>query len=135
MSMETAPETPPAKRRRKRRKHINPLFLPRRFTARAKERFARERARALLAHLGGEATISEQILASRAIRCEWDLLKLDNRLDADGELSEHALRVRAALENRLRLHLRDLGLKAPPQSPDAAMAAIRRRAKRRKAEL
>jgi hypothetical protein len=52
----------------------------------------------------------------RVIRNEWDLLRLDARVDA-GDLSEHAMRTRLAMENRLRLDLQVLGLAA--KSPKA----------------
>jgi hypothetical protein len=35
----------------------------------------------------------------------------------DGDLSDHAARARFAMENRLRLDLRDLGLKAVDTAP------------------
>lgn len=51
------------------------------------------------------------ILICRVVSNEWDLRRLDHRLDHGEELSGHAARLRLALENRLRLDLRELGLK------------------------
>ncbi|HUB48347.1 MAG TPA: hypothetical protein VMB73_25505 [Acetobacteraceae bacterium] len=123
---ETEPQITAASRHT-RGKRVSPLFMPLKFTPRARDRFVRARVRALLAHLGGHASVSQQILVHRAIRCEWDLLRLDRRLDAEGELSEHAIRVRGALENRLRLDLVALGLQPPqPREPtwQEALASI-----------
>jgi hypothetical protein len=50
------------------------------------------------------------------VSLEWELRKLDARIDDGDELSGHALRARLAAENRLRLDLSALGLRpiAPP---------------------
>jgi hypothetical protein len=57
-------------------------------------------------------------LIARTIANEWDLRRLDHRLDVGEELSGHAARLRLALENRLRLDLQALGLQPiPPPSP------------------
>ncbi|HUZ74547.1 MAG TPA: hypothetical protein VMU87_16300 [Stellaceae bacterium] len=56
------------------------------------------------------------MLIARIVRNEWDLLRLDQRMD-DGDLSEHAMRTRLAMENRLRLDLQALGLKPAAERP------------------
>lgn len=49
-------------------------------------------------------------MIERVIANEWDLRKLDAREHVE-KLSGHAMRARFAMENRLRLDLRELGLK------------------------
>jgi hypothetical protein len=94
-------------------------------------RFAARRREALVAHLGREPSYPERILISRICANEWDLLRLDARLDAGEELSGHAARLRLALENRLRLDLRELGLApAAPREPTLAEYLAQRQAQR-----
>ena len=86
-------------------------FSPRSFSPQIRQRFAADRRFKLVRHLGRAASYAECILIERVIRNEWDLRRLDAKLDAGEELSGHALRARLAMENRLRLDLRELGLK------------------------
>ena len=90
------------------------LREPRVFNHRSRKRFSHERTLALVAHLGRPPSYTEKILISRCIANEWDLRKLDDRLDRGEELSGHAARLRLALENRLRLDLRELGFAPRP---------------------
>lgn len=101
-------------------------YHPRRFTPTTKQRFFRDRRRGYIDHLGGTASRAQLTLIDRVIRCEWDLLRLDARAD-EGDLSDHALRTKLALENRLRLDLVAIGLKgasARPLTGQEALAAI-----------
>lgn len=91
------------------------LYRPREFNARSKQRFFRHRRGELITHCGGQPSRTELVLIERVIRNEWDLLRLDSKMD-ETELSGHDMRTRLAMENRLRLDLRAIGLKAaaPP---------------------
>lgn len=125
---------PAAKRRRKRRAASAGLYGPKTATARARQRFFASRTRDFGRHLGANPSIAQRILMTRAIRCEWDLRLLDRRLDEEGELSQHAVHLRASLENRLRLDLSALGLKAEPEraAPLHEVLAREHRARLRK---
>lgn len=101
------------------------LYQPRRFNKVTKQRFMRRRRLDLIAHVGGSPSQAQLILIARVCRNEWDLRRLDARMD-EQDLSEHAMRARLAMENRLRLDLRDLGHKAatkPVQSLAAYIAS------------
>lgn len=87
------------------------LYRPRKFTRTTKQRFFRDRKVGLVRHVGGAPSRAQLTLMARIVQCEWDLLKLDAVMDA-GELSPHAMRTRLAMENRLRLDLRELGMKS-----------------------
>jgi hypothetical protein len=91
-----------------------PLYSPIVFNTRSRQRFRADRTRQLLAHLGRPATYTEQVLIARIVSNEWDLRRLDHRLDKGEELSGHAARLRLALENRLRLDLQVLGFEPKP---------------------
>jgi hypothetical protein len=96
-------------------------YRPRGFNKRSRQRFERDRTAQLARHLGREPTYPERILISRIVAVEWDLRRLDHRLDVGEELSGHAMRARLAAENRLRLDLRELGLKgAAERGPSLA---------------
>jgi hypothetical protein len=92
-------------------------YMPRKFGQFSKARFYKDRNRELFAHCGGQPSYAERILIGRIVRNEWDLIRQDARLDAGDELSGHASRARFAMENRLRLDLRDLGLKGTASGP------------------
>lgn len=92
------------------------LYKPRRFNKVSKQRFYRNRHGELTAHCGGRPTRAQLILIDRCISNEWLLLRLDDRQELDGELSEHSMRAKYAMENRLRLDLRELGLR-PAEEP------------------
>ena len=87
------------------------LYSPRKFTARTRQRFTLDRTVELQRGLGRDPSYAEKILVARIVSNEWDLRRLDQRLDHGEELSGHASRLRLALENRLRLDLRELGLR------------------------
>jgi hypothetical protein len=87
------------------------MLAPRTFSRRTRLRFAADRRAELARHLGRAPSYAERILIDRIIANEWDLRRLDAKLDAGEELSGHALRARLAMENRLRLDLRELGLR------------------------
>ena len=101
------------------------LREPRVFNRRSRQRFAQDRTRALTAHLGREPSYPERIIISRAIAVEWELKRLDAKLDAGEELSGHAMRARLAAENRLRLDLQALGLQ-PIAAPEPVAPDLRR---------
>ncbi len=103
------------------------LRTPRVFNRQSKERFARERRLSLLAHLGRPASYPERLIVARLVAIEWELLRMDARIDAGEVLSGHALRARLAGENWLRLDLQALGLRpAADREPtvDELLAAI-----------
>jgi hypothetical protein len=108
-------------------------YRPRTHNKRSRQRFERDRTAALIRHLGRAPSYPERILISRTVTLEWDLRRIDARLDAGEELSGHAMRARLAAENRLRLDLQALGLRpvAPPAPSLAeAMAAAAARRER-----
>lgn len=90
------------------------LWRPRIFNQQSRQRFTKDRERQLVAHCGGAPSYPQRVLISRIIRNEWDLMRLDQRMDHE-ELSGHAMRARLAMENRLRLDLVALGLKGAPE--------------------
>jgi hypothetical protein len=98
-------------------------YRPRIHNRISRARFRRDRTDQLVAHLGREPSYPEQILISRIVAVEWDLTRIDAKLDAGKELSGHDMRARLAAENRLRLDLRELGLKPAiaAESPAAAL--------------
>jgi hypothetical protein len=85
------------------------LYTPRKFNTQSKQRFFRQRTDGVIRHVGGASSRAQQVLIRRIVRCEWDLLRLDARFD-DGDLSTFAMHTRLAMENRLRLDLKTLGL-------------------------
>jgi hypothetical protein len=96
-------------------------YRPRCFNKRSRQRFERDRVAELTRGLGREPSYAERILISRIVAVEWDLRRIDAKLDAGDELSGHMMRARLAAENRLRLDLRELGLKpTPPKAPSLA---------------
>ncbi len=101
------------------------LREPRIFNKRSRQRFAQDRTRAMIAHLGREPSYPERIVISRVIAVEWELRRLDAKMDAGEELSGHAMRARLAAENRLRLDLQALGLQ-PIATPEPAAPDLRR---------
>jgi hypothetical protein len=111
------------------------LYSPRLFNATTRQRFFRDRKKGYVAHIGSTPSRPQLALIHRIVRLEWDLLRLDARMD-DGELSPHALHTRLAAENRLRLDLKALGLEptatAPPSLADitAEIAASKRQGAR-----
>lgn len=100
------------------------LFEPKKFNLRTWQRFRRNRSAELNRHVGGAPSTSQQILIARIVRNEWDLRRLDAQM-MTGEISQHAMRTRLAMENRLRLDLRELGMRAaaPPAQSLADIAA------------
>jgi hypothetical protein len=102
------------KRRNIRMPRTEDLFAPRVFNSETRERFFRARRRQLISELGADATCyAARIMVDRIVSLEWELRRQDARLQAGEELSGHALRARLAMETRLRLDLRDLGLLKP----------------------
>jgi hypothetical protein len=85
-------------------------YRPRVFNKVTRTRFERIRAAELARHLGRPLTYPEKILITRIISIEWELLRIDAKLDAGITLSPHDIRGRLAAENRLRLDLVALGL-------------------------
>jgi hypothetical protein len=79
----------------------------------------------LIAHLGGKASIAQQLLIRRVSRA---MLRLE-MLDDKELLTEHDFRLASSLDSRVRLGLKLLGLEraevAPP-SLEEALAAGRR---------
>ncbi|HEX3861070.1 MAG TPA: hypothetical protein VHY35_05205 [Stellaceae bacterium] len=99
------------------------LYSPRVFNARSRQRFKADRTAQLVRHLGRDPSYPEQIIIARITAIEWDLRRMDHRIDCGEELSGHALRARLAAETRLRLDLRDLGMKpAAARQPTLANA-------------
>jgi len=105
------------------------VYTPRVFNSTTRARFTKDRREGLIRQLGGTATRAQLTLIQRIVRNEWDLLRLDQRMD-QGDLSSHAMRTRLAMENRLRLDIRDLcGLKGAKVKPPSIFAALADRAR------
>jgi hypothetical protein len=96
-------------------------YAPKVYNKRSRQRFARDRTAQLIRHLGRPPSYPERILISRIVAVEWDLKRIDARLDHGEELSGHAMRARLAGETRLRLDLRELGLQ-PVAAPAPNLA-------------
>lgn len=106
------------------------LFEPRKFNLRTWQRFRRNRTAELERHIGGQPSTAQSILIARIVRNEWDLRRLDVEMMV-GELSAHAMRTRLAMENRLRLDLRELGMKGTAErTPSLAEHLAARRAEK-----
>jgi hypothetical protein len=93
------------------------VYSPRKFNRRSRQVFTADRTVELVRHLGRAPSYPERLIISRVISLEYELRRLDSRIDNGEELSGHALRARLAAENRLRLDLAALGLK--PSAPKA----------------
>jgi hypothetical protein len=82
---------------------------------------------ALFEHLGHEPSVVEQILISRIISLEWQLVQIDAMLDGDVSVVElrDLLRTAHSAEMRLRLDLTALGTRpaAPVDKPVGAILA------------
>jgi hypothetical protein len=89
---------------------LNRPRQPRVFNKLSRRRFAQDRTEALIAHLGRQPSYPEMLLIQRVISVEWELRRMDAKIDAGEELSGHAIRGRLAAETRLRLDLQALGL-------------------------
>jgi len=86
-------------------------YRPRGFNKRSRQRFERDRRGELVRHLGHEPSYPEWLIIGRIIAIEFELQKFDAKMLAGEELSGHLLRGRLAAETRLRLDLRELGLR------------------------
>ena len=69
----------------------------------AEGRRLREFRAALVAHVGGKPGAVRQILIDRSTVLQAHLTKLDRRAEAEGSLSEHAMREYIAWQNTLTL--------------------------------
>jgi len=81
----------------------------------------------LLEHVGPAATVTQRILVGRAARAMLRLELFDEKMSAGKELTTQDGHVYGALNNALRLCLRELGLKgkAPAKAPSLADIAAR----------
>jgi hypothetical protein len=102
---------------------IDNVYIPSRLNRRSRRRFALDRRRGLIAHLGREPTYPERLLIGRTIALEWLLMRLDARIENGQALTESTFRSRVAAERRLRLDLTALG--ASPRIGAVAAAAQR----------
>lgn len=103
------------------------LYRPRVFNAKTRRRFFHDRIVALLRDIGVQPTTSQRVLLGRIIQNEWYLAVQDAKINRGEELSDIAARNRFAMENRLRLDLRDLGYlrsSGKGRSSARAMAAV-----------
>jgi hypothetical protein len=100
------------------------LYAPRRFSKRSRQRFTANRTTELVRHLGRAPNYPERLLIARVCSLEYWILKTDARMDAGEELSGHAMRARLAAETRLRLDLRELGLKGASAQPPSLAEAL-----------
>jgi hypothetical protein len=108
------------------------FYKPRTYTKRTRLRFERDRTGELIRHLGREPSYPERIIIARCVGIEWDLRRLDAKIDAGDELSGHALRARLAGENRLRLDLQVLGMRPAAAKPLDPLEAIQAHIARRR---
>jgi hypothetical protein len=106
------------------------LYTPRLFNATTRQRFFRSRKNGMVRHVGSSPSRAQLILIGRIVQNEWDLLRLDAKME--GGLSGHDMRARLAMENRLRLDLRDLGLQGatakPPSLADYIASKVTKKA-------
>jgi hypothetical protein len=93
----------------------------------AEAKFVKTVEAGLVAHLGRKVSIAQHLLIRRVSRA---MLQLE-LLDAKQSLTDHDFRLASSLDGRVRLGLRELGLKAAPQGPRLAeMLAADARARR-----
>ena len=74
-------------------------------------RFLRDIERELVAHVGGNPTVTQKLLIRRLARGLLRLELLDERITR-GELNDHDARTFSALSNVVRLTSRELGLQS-----------------------
>jgi hypothetical protein len=79
-------------------------------------RFLRAFEAALERHVGGSPSLTQKVQIRRASRAMLRLELLDEKMSA-GTWSDHDGRVYGALNNSLRLYLRELGLKPAEAKP------------------
>jgi hypothetical protein len=79
-------------------------------------RFLRRCEAELAQQIGGALSFAQKLLIRRISRMMLRLEQFDERLDA-GTLTEFDSKVFSALNNHIRLSLRELGLKEPPPKP------------------
>lgn len=83
-------------------------------------RFIRDLERQLIEHVGGAPSITQRLLIDRIIRIRVQLDALDEKLSA-GNWTPHDSRTHGALNNALRLTLREIGLRpAAARQPSLA---------------
>jgi hypothetical protein len=88
-------------------------------------RYAREFERALVAHVGGQPSATQQVLIGRLTRLAVRLEQLDEKLLNGSDPSDHAAREYLAWSNSLNRGLRLLGLHgADPNRPHESIADI-----------
>jgi hypothetical protein len=95
---------------------------------RSKEgRYLRAIEAELVDHLGGQTSTTQRIAIHRAARIMLRLEIFDQRLSA-GEFTAHDARIYNALQNSLRLMLKELGLKPKAEvKPSPTIADIAKR--------
>jgi hypothetical protein len=76
----------------------------------AEGRFVRHLEAELIAHVGGNPTITQRLLIDRLIKIRLQLDALDRKM-ADGEWTAHDGRTHGGLLNAFRLTARELGMK------------------------
>lgn len=94
-------------------------------------RFVRDLEAQLVAHVGGAPTITQKLLIGRIVTTTVQLAALDEKLASGSNWTDCDTRTHAALVNRQRLLLRELGMKpAAPPVPSLAEHLARRAAER-----
>lgn len=84
----------------------------------------------LVAHVGGKPSATQVLLIRRTARDMLTLELLDAKLTS-GTVTDHDVRTHGGISNRVRLALRELGLKAAPvKAPTLAEAMAEAKAKR-----
>ena len=78
----------------------------------------------LVAHVGGGPTSTQRTLIERAARAQLYLEVWDQRTLATGTISERDSRQYLAMQNSLRLCLRELGMQAAPAVAPPSLANI-----------
>jgi len=81
-------------------------------------RYLRDVEAAMVEHIG-EPSFTQRVLITRAARAMLRLAQFDDQMATGKELSDHSGRVYGALNNTLRLALRELGLKGGSAKPKA----------------
>ena len=79
-------------------------------------RFIRAMVADLEKHVGGAPSVTERLVIGRIARIWMQLELLDGKIAA-GECNDHDRRVHGALNNTLRLLIREIGLKPTAAKP------------------
>jgi hypothetical protein len=98
------------------------IFEPRTFHRRTRQRFARIREVELLRSLGREPSSTEKIMIACIVTDEWDIRRVNAKIERGEELSDRDMQAHENAKDRLTRNLYRLGLQ-PAESASSAPAS------------